>query len=365
MNNNTTKISALMALSLALGGGSALAAAPNTTQPAPPINASAQKEQASTIKVLVNGAPAANGYKTSADKEPMLALRSLTEALGYELEWNKEDKSAELTQGNLWTRVVTGQDQYSVNKMLLTLGTAPEITNGTLYVPASFAEKVLHAQVTTTGNAVTIVSEEAVKNITERGVITRIHKDNSYSSVQIGGAGLEGIVLNLNDDTVFKSAEGKEISLDDLTLGMNVEAVHSAITTRSLPPQTPTYQITVLDVAGSEAETPPLEVLGTAGKVERVQTTADTTQIEISGTRLTETAPEHVILNITDATQLVDHEGNPVELTELTEGAKVIGFYSPTLTRSLPPIGTAWKLVLETPDTQPTADEQLDAEQAE
>lgn len=364
MNNNTKKISALMALSLALGGGSALAA-PNTTQPAPLITAADQMAQSSTIKVLVNGAPIADGYKATADKEPMLALRSLTEALGYELDWNKADKSAELTQGNSWTRVVTGQDQYSVNKMLLTLGAAPEIINGTLYVPASFAEKVLHAQVTTTGNKVTIVLEEAVKNVTELGVITRIHKDDRYSSVQIGGAGQDGIVLNLNDDTVFKSAEGKEISLDDLTLGMNVEAVHSAITTRSLPPQTPTYQITVLDVAGSEAETPPLEVLGTAGIVERVQTTADTTQIEISGTRLTEKAPEHIILNITDATQLVDHEGNPVELTELKEGAKVIGFYSPTLTRSLPPIGTAWKVVLETINVQPLADEQADTEQAE
>lgn len=362
MNNNTKKISALMALSLALGGGSALAA-PNPTQPAPLITAAAQTEQSSTIKVLVNGAPIADGYKATAHKEPMLALRSLTEALGYELDWNKADKSAELTQGNSWTRVITGQDQYSVNKMLLTLGAAPEIINGTLYVPASFAEKVLHAQVTTTGNAVTIVSEEAVKNITERGVITRIHKDGSYPSVQIGGAGQDGIVLNLNDDTVFKSAEGKEISLDDLTLGMNVEAVHSTITTRSLPPQTPTYQITVLDVAGSEAETPLLDVLGTAGTVERVQTTAGNTQIEISGTRLTETGPDHVILNITEETQLVDHEGNPVRLTELTEGAKVIGFYSPVLTRSLPPIGTAWKVVLETTNVQPLADEQADTEQ--
>ncbi|MCM3174629.1 copper amine oxidase N-terminal domain-containing protein [Paenibacillus sp. MER 99-2] len=364
MNNNTKKISALMALSLALGGGSALAATPNTTQPAPLITAADQANQSSTIKVLVNGVSIADGYKATADKEPMLALRSLTEALGYELDWNKADKSAELTQGNSWTRVVTGQDQYSVNKMLLTLGAAPEIINGILYVPASFAEKVLHAQVTTSGNTVTIVSEEAVKNVTERGVITRIHKDGSYPSVQIGGAGQDGIVLNLNDDTVFKSAEGKEISLGDLTLGMNVEAVHSTITTRSLPPQTPTYQITVLDVAGSEAETPPLEVLGTAGTVERVQTTAGNTQIEISGTRLTETGPDHVILNITEETQLVDHEGNPVELTELTEGAKVIGFYSPVLTRSLPPIGTAWKVVLEISDVQPQTDGQADAEQA-
>ena len=55
------------------------------------------------------------------------------------------------------------------------------------------------------------------------------------------------------------------------------------------------------------------------------------------------------MLNIAKDTLIVNHEGETVKAEELTKGAKVIGFYSPMLTRSLPPIGTAWKVVVETP----------------
>lgn len=355
MNNNMKKVSALMALSMALGGGAAYAATLDSTQPVHQTSVSADSNAAEAVNVSVNGASISDGYWTKDGEVAMIPLRDLTEALGIELEWNKENKSAELTQGTLWTQVMTGKDQYSVNKMLLTLGTAPEITGGKLYVPASFAEKVLHGQVNTTGNQVTISSEEEVKTVTERGVITRISNQDDYKSIQIGGAGMDGIVLNLNEDTTFISAEGKEIALTDLAIGMNVEAEHSLAVLKSLPPQTSTYLVTVLATA-SESESQPKETLGTAGTIENVKTAEGSiSQIEITGTRLTETAPDHVILNIDKDTLLVNHEGETVKAEELTKGAKVIGFYSPVLTRSLPPIGTAWKVVVEAPAAQPAA----------
>ncbi|MET1173518.1 copper amine oxidase N-terminal domain-containing protein [Paenibacillus amylolyticus] len=347
MNNNMKKVSALMALSMALGGGAAYAATLDNTKPVHQTSVSADSNAASVVNVSVNGATISDGYWNKDGKVAMIPLRDLTDALGIELEWNKETKTAELTRGALWTQVITGKDQYSVNKMSLTLGTAPEITGGKLYVPVSFAEKALHVQVNTTGNQVTISSEEDVKTVTERGVITRISNQDKYQSIQIGGAGTDGIVLNLSDETKFISVEGKEIALTDLAIGMNVEAEHSLITTRSLPPQTPTYTVTVLDDA---AESQLKDVLGTAGTIENVTSAEDSiSQIEITGTRLTETAPDHVILNIAKDTLIVNHEGETVKAEELTKGAKVIGFYSPMLTRSLPPIGTAWKVVVETP----------------
>ncbi|MFC9711497.1 copper amine oxidase N-terminal domain-containing protein [Paenibacillus sp. NPDC056933] len=352
MNNNMKKVSALMVLSLALSGGAAYAATLDSTQPINSTSVSADNKGLEAVKVSVNGASMADGYWNKDGQVPMIALRDLTEALGIELKWNKENKSAELTKDTLWTLVITGKDQYSVNKMLITLGTAPEITDGKLFVPASFAEKVLHGQVKTTGNQVNISLEEDVKTVTERGVITGINSEGKYQSIHIGGAGTDGIVLNVGEDTTFKSSDGKDIKLTDLSLGMNVEAEHSEIATLSLPPQTPTYKVTVLDTAASESQAQPKEVLGTAGTIENVKTIEDHgTQIEISGSRLTETAPDHVILNIGKDTQLVNHKGETVKPEELTKGAKVIGFYSPVLTRSLPPIGNAWKVVLEAPAT--------------
>lgn len=200
-----------MALTMALGGGAAYASALDNTQPVHQTSVSANSNAADAVNVSVNGASISDGYWNKDGKVAMIPLRDLTEALGIELKWNKENKSAELTRGVLWTQVTTGKDQYSVNKMLLTLGTAPEITGGTLYVPASFAEKVLHGQVNTTGNQVTISSEEDVKTVTEHGVITKITNNGEYRSIQIGGAGMDGIVLNLSDETKFTSVEGKRL----------------------------------------------------------------------------------------------------------------------------------------------------------
>ncbi|CAI6084060.1 Protease inhibitor [Paenibacillus sp. JJ-100] len=351
MKNNMKKVSTLVALSMALSGGSAYAATmENTISSAQENSALTTSIAAEAIQVSVNGASVAHGYWNQDQKTAMIPLRALTEALGIELKWNKEDKSAELTRGTLWTQVFTGKDRYSVNKMLLTLGIAPEIKDGILYVPAVFAEKVLHAQVNTAGNQVTITSEEDVKTVVERGVITLISNQDTYPSIQIGGAGPDGIVLNLNEDTQFISADGKEISLADLSIGMVVEAEHSLAATLSLPPQTPTYKVTVLDTA-AEIAAQPAESFGTAGSIENVDTKDGiVTQIEITGTRLTETAPDHVVLNIDKATSLVNPKGEVIQAEQLTKGTKVIGFYSPALTRSLPPIGTAWKVVVELPE---------------
>lgn len=357
MKNSMKKVSTLMALSMVLSGGAAYAASlDNAAPPAEQRVNSTDNSTAGVVKISVNGAFVADGYWNKESKVAMVPLRSLAEALGIELKWHKENKSAELTRGAMWTQVVTDKDQYSVNKMLLTLGTAPEIKDGTLYVPAVFAEKVLHAQLNTTGNQVTITSEEDVKTVTDRGVITRISNQDKYQSIQIGGAGQDGIVLNLNKDSQFISADGKEIKLADLSLGMVVEAEHSLMMTKSLPPQTPTYKVTVLDTAG-ETAAQPQELFGTSGTIEDVNMKdGAVSQIEINGTRLTETAPDHVVLNIDKATSLVSQNGEAVKAEQLIKGAKVIGFYSPMLTRSLPPIGTAWKLVIEIPAVQPKAE---------
>lgn len=359
MKNNMKKVSTLMALSMALSGGAAYAASmDHTAQSVKQTIVSTDSSTSGAVQVSINGATVANGYWSESHNTAMIPLRALTEALGIELKWHKEDKSAELTRDALWTQVFTGKDRYSVNKMLLTLGAAPEIKDGTLYVPAAFAEKVLHAQLTTNGNQVNITSEEQVKTVTERGVITRISNQEKYPSIQIGGAGLDGIVLNLSKDSQLLSAEGKELTLADLSIGMVVEAEHSLMTTRSLPPQTPTYKVTVLDKA-AELAAQPKELFGTAGTVENVNIKDGVvSQIEIIGTRLAETAPDHVVLNINKDTLLMDQKGQTVKSEQLTKGAKVMGFYSPTLTRSLPPIGTAWRVVVELPgdSLQPKAE---------
>ncbi len=77
----------------------------------------------------------------------MLPLRQIAEALGYEVKWNNETRTAELTKGPQWTAVTIGKDNYNFAKMLIKLGTAPETKNSSTYVPFSFLEEVLRVGV--------------------------------------------------------------------------------------------------------------------------------------------------------------------------------------------------------------------------
>lgn len=84
----------------------------------------------------------------------MIPLRPIAEALGYTVTWNDEDQSVELSKEAQWARLKLGEDNYSFAKMLVKLGTAPEIKDGSTYVPLDFAVKILKAHVTVSDNGI-------------------------------------------------------------------------------------------------------------------------------------------------------------------------------------------------------------------
>ncbi|GAB6991600.1 copper amine oxidase N-terminal domain-containing protein [Paenibacillus pini] len=345
MSNKITKSIALLGLSMALSSGAAVASANQSQDSA--FNA----VQNTVQTVMVNGKTISSGYLQSGGKEVMLPLRDLVETLGMTLKWNPDDKSSEITKGTLWTTVKTGEDRYTINKMYTSLGTAPVIVNNKLYVPASFASEVLHAIVKVEGSSVSISFPEQEKTATTQGVITEIKDNDGHISIHLNGIQGDGIVLNVSKDTVFQTSEAKALKLSDLTLGMSVKAEHSLATTMSLPPQTAVYTLTVTD----KIET--AEIIGTAGTIAEVRTNEAGVDksILIKGLGLTEQSPKEVVLNLSKDTVLVDQNGMKVEQASLVKDAKVIGFYTPMLTRSLPPIGNATKIMLQiaTENTEP------------
>lgn len=326
----------LLALSVALTGGAAYAATDSV-----PVTAQAVSPSVSGISISVNGkAVAAGGYQKAGGKEPMLPLRAIAEALGFTLTWKQDDLSVDLSKDAIWTNVKTGEDRYAFNKMYKSLGTAPELTDNTMYVPASFFKEILRASVQAEGGSVSISSEQQQqKHATAQGVITAIREANGHQAVQMNGVGTDGLVLNVSKDTVYQDAQGTPLAFADLTLGMKVEVEHSLAATLSLPPQTPTYKITVLDKSDKQ------DVIGTAGTIEETRSDdKGTTSLRIKGAGLTDASPAEVILQLSDKTALTNVKGEAVDKSAL---AKVIGFYDSRLTRSLPPIGHAWKIVVQ------------------
>ncbi len=342
MNKQWKKQAAtLMVAAVAVSGGAAAYAAPQAggSQEQKPVVISAVMDYG----VLVNGKEVAGvGYMNTDAKQVMIPLRSVSEALGFELGWNQEARSAELTKPGspIWTLVQTGKDQYAVNKMYKSLGAAPVNVKGTLYVPANFFSEVLHANVSTDGTKVSISSEE-VKKETATGKITGIINNEDRQAVHINGTGTEGIVLNVDESTIIRDAEGKKIEFKDLAKGMEIEAVHSLAMTMSLPPQTYAYEISV------NTDKEETEQLATAGAITDINADGGNLRVTIKGKGLTEQSPNEVVLNLTPETVVVNKDGKTLKASDLADDAEIIGYYSPVLTKSLPPIGNAIKIVLQ------------------
>ncbi|WP_282941596.1 DUF4163 domain-containing protein [Paenibacillus sp. RC67] len=88
---------------------------------------------------------------TNKEGVPFAPLRTVAESLGYTLKWNADKQQAEVSKGAQWTAVTVGKDQYTYNKMApISLGAAPFINDqGSLYVPTTFFDQILKADVKT------------------------------------------------------------------------------------------------------------------------------------------------------------------------------------------------------------------------
>lgn len=67
----------------------------------------------------------------------MISLRDIATKLGYKVQWNNEEKTAEITKQNQTIVVKLGSADYTLNKSLGKFFKAPELKNDTLYVSAA------------------------------------------------------------------------------------------------------------------------------------------------------------------------------------------------------------------------------------
>lgn len=336
-----------LAAAMMLTGTSSFAYGNSTPDKAVTISADSAAAIAAKLNypLAINGESAVDaGYLHKDGKTVMLPLRALVEALGYTITWNAETKSAELAKGAQWTSVRVGEDRYSFAKMLITLGIAPQSVNGKLYVPETFAAQVLQAEVTREGNQVNISQkqeEEEKKTSTTQGFVTGIHLEDGKGQIRINGVGTEGLVLNVDSASKITDENGKELAWNDLLLGMDVEAVHANFSTLSLPPQTPLYELKV------KTKTEETEILGTAGLIEEVIAgESGKISVRIKGEGLNDRSPSEIVLHLQPETIITTADGMKLDESKLVKGTPVIGFYNPMLTKSLPPQGGAWKIVV-------------------
>lgn len=96
----------------------------------------------SNMEIIVNNqkieAPSAF---TNKDGVVMVPLRSIVEALGFEVKWNENTQSIMVGKG---VSLTIGKDYYTYMKTSpIVLGAAPELVNETTFVPLSFFTEVM------------------------------------------------------------------------------------------------------------------------------------------------------------------------------------------------------------------------------
>ncbi|TGV13680.1 copper amine oxidase N-terminal domain-containing protein [Mesorhizobium sp. M00.F.Ca.ET.186.01.1.1] len=305
---------------------------------------SATSEPVKELSVNVNGSAITQAAIFDKGQQTVLVpLRPVAESLGFKVSWNDNLKAAEVQKGAIASYAKAGEDRYPYSKMYKTLGAEPRVLNGSTYVPVAFVDEILQAEVNVTDSAVTVVDEEAEKAPVRTGTISTINKSEK-GNISIALDGYEtGIILHISEETKITDAAGKVLKPEDLKLGMEVEATHHKYMAMSMPPQTGALTIVVKKSLESA------EVMGTAGKVASIAPDQQGTyKMVVEGHGLTTTSPEKVALIINDKTVIVSAKDNKaLKPEELKADMNVIAFYGPKLTRSLPPIGVAKKIVVE------------------
>lgn len=173
---------------------------------------------------------------TSEEGTIMIPLRTISEALGYEVKWNMEKRVIELTKGAHFITAKAEEDYYTFGKMApMKLGTASELLEGRTYVPLNFVNDVLRidGQVDETG--VITISSEKETYIKKTGTINKVISREKTNQILIGDM-TDGIILNITDQTEITTKDNEKLTFEDLKEGMEIEAFHDLIMTMSLPP---------------------------------------------------------------------------------------------------------------------------------
>jgi hypothetical protein len=172
----------------------------------------------------------------------------------------------------------------------------------------------------------------------ENAVIENISMDNrtgfvtiSYRDTNDYCMNEQVVILSVDRETVIRDAFGNPMSLRDLRQGMVVDAEFSAIMTRSMPPQSRAFRITVIDSIEESSVT--------EGRV---------IDVDLRNRFLLAGNPNDIYSQIrfviTDSTVIRDRRGRQISLRDLRTGDFVRVVHANFMTMSIPPQTTAYEV---------------------
>ncbi|MPN15962.1 hypothetical protein SDC9_163298 [bioreactor metagenome] len=142
---------------------------------------------------------------------------------------------------------------------------------------------------------------------------------------------IELLRLNIGRDTVIENQSGEPLCLYDIQKGMWINAEFSSAITKSIPPQSSAFKITVL------------------GKIPSVSTTTDRVAIiDLNNNFLYTGDPNNIDdqmrFVISNKTIILDKNGNPIRLDQIRPGQLARVEHTSFQTLSIPPQSLAFRI---------------------
>jgi len=171
----------------------------------------------------------------------------------------------------------------------------------------------------------------------DNAIIEEIFIDNrtGYVTISYGVMGefcmvhMELVTLIVSQDTVIRDQFGQSMSLRDLRQGMIVDAEFSSAMTRSIPPQSRAYRITVINQGNN------------SNIMEDFVLSVDTNNNFLYTGNANDIYSQMRFV-ITNSTMIMDRRGNRIRLRDLRPGQRVRIEHANFQTMSIPPQTTAF-----------------------
>ncbi|MHC1746900.1 MAG: hypothetical protein AB9856_00750 [Cellulosilyticaceae bacterium] len=215
-----------------------------------------------------------------------------------------------------------------------------------IYVPVEDLAATLGLELSYKENTIALSTpSSAPKNITiENATIKKVNESNGQITVL--PTGLQDtqsnyITLNISKDTILSHANLKKIAtFKDLKEGHNIKVVHSPYMTKSIPPQTNAFEITLLDNAEA-----PKDITIERATIKKVD--AKNNQVTILPEGQPDSYEYYVVLNVSKDTAIQHEKTKKIySLNDLTSGLTVKIVHAPFMTASLPPQTSAYKITI-------------------
>ncbi|NBD26316.1 hypothetical protein [Paenibacillus glycinis] len=154
--------------------------------------------------------------------------------------------------------------------------------------------------------------------------------DNGTYRLDVVGRGTNSwVLLTVDQETKLTDGSGKTFAAKDLKAGTEIVAEYGPMMTMSFPGQSHAAKVTV----GTER-------LVKEDTISAVKHTEDGWQVTIGAD-----AASQIVLNAGKETKLMNAQGSSIDWESLKAGTKVVAYYGPEMTKSLPPISLVFYLV--------------------